>query len=180
MRLAELQQEAARLMALYAEHVRHLSAMSLTDISAASDMFLVELFRELFDLPGLRNLNEEKSNFSGLDLGDENAGRAFQVTADRSLSKVLDGLQKSIQAGHHKKIPTRLWVADAGRVQGCTNSPADEEHQVLLPMALAGGGDFVTMPVTQHFSSHVSIIGVFLEREIVTEILGDLVRVRVA
>jgi RNA 3'-terminal phosphate cyclase (ATP) len=51
--------------------------------------------------------------------------------------------------------------------------------QLLLPMALAGGGEFVTMPVTQHFESHVSIIGAFLARKVVTENVGDLVKVRV-
>jgi RNA 3'-terminal phosphate cyclase (ATP) len=51
--------------------------------------------------------------------------------------------------------------------------------QLLLPMALAGEGEFSTMPVTQHFESHVEIIGKFLDRKIFTESVGDLVRVRV-
>jgi hypothetical protein len=46
-------------------------------------------------------------------------------------------------------------------------------------MALAGGGEIVTMPVTQHFESHVAIIKAFLSRKIVTENVGDLVRVRI-
>jgi RNA 3'-terminal phosphate cyclase len=46
-------------------------------------------------------------------------------------------------------------------------------------MALAGGGEFVTMPVTQHFESHVAIIGKFLDQKVLTESVGDLVRVRV-
>jgi RNA 3'-terminal phosphate cyclase (ATP) len=51
--------------------------------------------------------------------------------------------------------------------------------QLLLPMALAGGGEFVTMPVTQDFESHVEIIRKFLERKIGTENVRDFVRVRV-
>lgn len=51
--------------------------------------------------------------------------------------------------------------------------------QLLLPMALAGGGEFVTMPVTQHFESHVEIIGAFLNSKVETEKVGDLVRVRI-
>jgi RNA 3'-terminal phosphate cyclase len=47
-------------------------------------------------------------------------------------------------------------------------------------MALAGGGEFVTMPVTEHIESHVSIIGAFLNREIVLSSQADRVRVRVA
>jgi RNA 3'-terminal phosphate cyclase (ATP) len=51
--------------------------------------------------------------------------------------------------------------------------------QSLLPMALAGDGEFVTMPVTQHFESHVGIIEKFFSRKVVTENMGDLVLVRV-
>ena len=47
-------------------------------------------------------------------------------------------------------------------------------------MALAGGGEFVTMPVTPHFESHVGVIEKFLNKRIVTETLdGDLVAVRI-
>jgi len=92
-------------MALYVQEAKNLSAMSLTDISAASDMFLLELFRELFDLPHLRNVNADKPNFPGIDLGDEVAGRAFQITADPSLAKVLSTLQTSIKHGVHETYP---------------------------------------------------------------------------
>jgi RNA 3'-terminal phosphate cyclase (ATP) len=51
--------------------------------------------------------------------------------------------------------------------------------QLLLPMALAGGGEFRTMPVTQHFSSHVSIIEKFLSKRVVTEDREGLVYVKV-
>jgi RNA 3'-terminal phosphate cyclase len=64
-------------------------------------------------------------------------------------------------------------------VQGSTNSPADEEHQLLLPMALAGGGEFVTMPVTENFESHVGIIEKFLARRVMAEGKDGLVHVRV-
>ena len=60
------------------------------------------------------------------------------------------------------------------------NGPADEEHQLLPPMALAGGREFVTMPVTQHFESHVEILKAFLSQKIAVSEEGNLVRVRVA
>jgi len=34
--------------------------------------------------------------------------------------------------------------------------------QLLLPMALAGGGEFTTLPVNAHFQSHALIIETFL------------------
>jgi hypothetical protein len=33
-----------------------------------------------------------------------------------------------------------------GNICRSTNSPANEEHQLLRPMALAGEGEFLTMP----------------------------------
>jgi RNA 3'-terminal phosphate cyclase (ATP) len=54
--------------------------------------------------------------------------------------------------------------------------PAD---QLLLPMALVGGEEFRTMPVTQHFASHVAIIEKFLARRVTTESKDGLVYVRV-
>ena len=51
--------------------------------------------------------------------------------------------------------------------------------QLLLPTALAGGGEFTTMPVTQHFESHVEIIRKFLSRRVVTDNSGNSVGVRV-
>jgi RNA 3'-terminal phosphate cyclase (ATP) len=51
--------------------------------------------------------------------------------------------------------------------------------QLLLPMALVGGGEFLTLPVTQHFNSHVSILRAFLNRNVRTESVGNLVQVRV-
>ena len=41
-------------------------------------------------------------------------------------------------------------------------------------------GEFVTMPVTQHFDSHLSIIGALLNRKVVVSNQGDLVQVRIS
>ena len=38
--------------------------------------------------------------------------------------------------------------------------------QLLLPMALAGGGEFTTLPVSAHFQSHAAIIEAFLGRQV--------------
>jgi hypothetical protein len=104
MRLMDLQLEVADLMALYAHHQRHLSAMSMY-ISGPSETFCLELFQEMFDLPNLRNLNADKANYPGIDLGDDVARRAFQITADPKLPKVLTTLKKSLKAGVTSKYP---------------------------------------------------------------------------
>lgn len=51
--------------------------------------------------------------------------------------------------------------------------------QLLLPMALTGGGEFITMPVTQHFISHVSVIEKFLNESVVTKESEGLISVSI-
>jgi hypothetical protein len=105
MRLTELQAELARLLAFFVLEVKANGALSHTDISDASATLFLEVFRELFDLPGLRDLNAEKANFPGIDLGDDIKGRAFQVTADGRLAKILKTLKVSIDSKVHEKYP---------------------------------------------------------------------------
>lgn len=96
MRLEQLRQEIRFLLAQFVTEVEA-SVADGGDISSASEAFLVELFREVFELPRLKNLNLEKSNFPGLDLGDEAAGVGFQITADARLSKVLETLRTVVK-----------------------------------------------------------------------------------
>lgn len=105
MELEDLLTEAARLLAQFSAEVKAASAASLTDISTASDMFLLELLRETFGLKDLRNLNAERANFPGLDLADDTARVAFQVTAERDLGKILSTLKTSMAHGLHKRYP---------------------------------------------------------------------------
>ena len=103
MELEDLLTEAARLLGRFSAEVKAAGAASLNDIGVASDMFLVELLRETYGLQGLRNLNAEKANFPGLDLADDTAGVAFQVTSERDLPKMLKTLKTSIAHGLHKR-----------------------------------------------------------------------------
>jgi len=104
-RVEDLHVEIRRLLVQFSQEVKAASAMGQTDISDASDMLLVELLQETFNLPNLRSLNAEKANFPGLDLADDAAGRAFQVTADRKLAKILRTLSKSLKHSLQTKYP---------------------------------------------------------------------------
>jgi RNA 3'-terminal phosphate cyclase (ATP) len=72
-------------------------------------------------------------------------------------------------------------AVDAARSYLASEAPVGRHlaDQLLLPMALAGEGEFTTMPVTQHFESHVAIIEKFLSRRVVTENVGSVVNVSV-
>jgi hypothetical protein len=85
--------------------------MGLTDRSAISETFCLELFREVFELPHLQDLNAERSNAPGLDLGDETTGIAFQITSTPAAEKVKKTLTTTIDAGLHLKYPhVRIFV----------------------------------------------------------------------
>lgn len=81
MRKQTLLTGARDLLALFIHKVEGSKALGFTDLNKISEGFVLELFRELFSLPALRDLNEEQENFPGLDLGDDTKGIAFQVTA---------------------------------------------------------------------------------------------------
>lgn len=63
-----------------------------------------------------------------------------------------------------------------------TSTVAVDEHladQLLLPMALHGGGKFSTFPVSEHFNSQASVIRLFLNRNIITSSQSGVVHVGV-
>jgi len=64
------------------------------DINKICEDVFCGIFKELFDLDHLRNLNaEEKQNFPGIDLADDQARVAIQVTSDKTLDKVKETLK---------------------------------------------------------------------------------------
>jgi hypothetical protein len=103
--------EARDLLTLFVTRIKASAALGHTDINTISENVLLEFFRIVFTLPGLRNLNHERKNFPGLDLADDTAGVAFQVTATPDIQKVKETLQAVLQAGLETKYPRiRLYI----------------------------------------------------------------------
>jgi RNA 3'-terminal phosphate cyclase (ATP) len=134
--------------------------------------------RELEIVGKMLNWTAENLHIRGLS-GEFGPGNALTLTVEHEhITEVFTAFgEKGVSA---ESVAKR--AVDEARNYLATEAVVGPHlaDQLLLPMALAGGGEFVTMPVTQHFESHVAIIGKFLERKIVTESVGDLVRVRVA
>lgn len=67
------------------------SAMQLHDINRLAEGVVLGLFREIYGLKNLRSLNAtEKKNFPAVDLADDIARVAVQVTATPSLDKIKE------------------------------------------------------------------------------------------
>jgi hypothetical protein len=111
MKQQALLNEARDLLTLFVTRVKGAAALGHTDINVISEGVLLELFRIVFSLPDLRNLNHERKNFPGLDLAADTAGVAFQVTSTPDLAKIKETLQTVLQAGLQDKYPrVRVYV----------------------------------------------------------------------
>jgi len=76
-------------MSLFVTEIKSFTAMSRTDSNRVSETILIPLFKELYGFAKLRNVNStEKINFPGIDLADDDARVAIQVTSTSNNDKV--------------------------------------------------------------------------------------------
>ncbi|MEW8192557.1 MAG: SMEK domain-containing protein, partial [Candidatus Thiodiazotropha sp.] len=101
----------------FAHQIETAGAMQLYDINKISEDLICGLMRELFDLPNLKNLNaEKKKNYPGIDLADDTARVAIQVTATSGIEKIKGTLETFISHDLHNEYD-RLIVYILGRKQ---------------------------------------------------------------
>jgi len=86
-----------------AAQAKQRARLHLFDIHIHVEDFIKEVLNRALQLE-LVNLNAERSNNPGLDLGDGASGWAFQVTADKSSGKIKETLKK-ISDEQKKKYP---------------------------------------------------------------------------
>ena len=86
------------------QQVKSRSGLQLFDLNRYLEDFFKDVLNIVYGYK-LINLNEERSNNPGLDLGDEVAKVAFQVTSTKNSSKVNETLKKAAkQVGKFPKI----------------------------------------------------------------------------
>lgn len=69
------------------------NSLGLTDLSVFCENYFKDILNITMDLK-LENLNIQKSNFKGLDLGDEKKSIAFQITTTNTKQKIEKTLNK--------------------------------------------------------------------------------------
>lgn len=78
-------------------------AMGHLDVNRICEDVICGVFRELYGFENLRNLNvDEQQNYPGIDLADDEARVAIQVTSDKSLQKIKDSITTAIKHGLHQ------------------------------------------------------------------------------
>ena len=104
MRQQELLNELRDLLGQFAYQVEAGSAMQLYDVNKIAEDLILGLMKQLCDFSNLRNLNvEEKKNFPGIDLADDQARVAVQVTSTASLEKIKDTIKTFHSHGLNQK-----------------------------------------------------------------------------
>lgn len=103
MKHLDLLNEFRDLISQLRSEVEAASAMQLYDTHRVSEQAICGVIRELYDFTGLRSLNKERSNFPGIDLADDGARVAIQVTATADLVKIKSTLDTFIRHKLHQK-----------------------------------------------------------------------------
>jgi len=85
-------------MSIFVAQVKGATAMGRTDINRVSETVVIPLFSHIFGFKKLRNLNyTESSNFPGIDLADDLARVAIQITSTATIDKVKETLQTFVR-----------------------------------------------------------------------------------
>ena len=105
-----MQYKISELFSTFVTMVNGANAMGKFDINTVSEDVLVPLLSNIYGYKNLRNLNHaEKQNFPGIDLADDNARIAIQVTSDPSINKIKESLKLFVQNELYKKYDTVLF-----------------------------------------------------------------------
>lgn len=103
MNLQKLQDRINELMSIFVHQVKGFTAMGRTDINKIAETILVPLLAEVYGYTNLKNLNSEDINYPGIDLADDTARVAFQITSTPDSEKVKKTLRKFIEYKLYEK-----------------------------------------------------------------------------
>ena len=92
-------------MSNFVTTVESANSAGRTDINKDSETVLIPLLAEVYGYKNLRSLNTtEYANFPAIDLADDEAKVAFQVTSTTNIDKVKDTLRKFIATRPAQKV----------------------------------------------------------------------------
>ncbi len=99
MRSQNLQNRIVELFSIFVAQVKGHTAMGRTDINRIAETVLIPILKEVYGYQDLKNLNDSEgnNNYPAIDLGDETARIAIQVTATSDSEKIKDTLRGFIK-----------------------------------------------------------------------------------
>lgn len=97
------------------------------DLTKFCEDFIREVLNICFDL-NLKNLNQTRSNFPGLDLGDKKNKKAYQITSQKTSAKINETLVKIID--NDEKNYDNFYVFIVGEKQTSYTIDADNAKKI--------------------------------------------------
>jgi hypothetical protein len=113
MRSLNLQTRIAELLSIFVTQIKSHTAMGRTDINRVAESVLIPILKEVYGYQSLKNLNDFNgiNNYPAIDLGDETAKVAIQVTATPDSEKIKHTLEKFLEHGlHHIYERVQIYV----------------------------------------------------------------------
>ncbi len=89
-------------LASVSHQLEYRSKLGLFDLNVITEDFIKNILNLVYDY-GLINLNEDKNNFPGYDLGDEVKQIGFQITVTKNIEKIRVTLERAVK--NKKKFP---------------------------------------------------------------------------
>ncbi|MEW8372652.1 MAG: SMEK domain-containing protein [Candidatus Thiodiazotropha sp.] len=133
MKHAELINQFREGLASISREVEISTSMSHFDINLICENLFCGVLKELYDLPGLRNLNDdERKNYPGIDLADDDARIAIQVTSDKSLEKIKDTIKKIITYKLYEKYDEFFVYCLTSKQNSYSQESIDKECQGMF------------------------------------------------
>lgn len=111
------------------------SAMQLYDAHKIAEQVICGLLRELYGYSGMRNLNAEQSNFPGIDLADDTARIAVQVTATADLAKIKHTLETFAKHKLHERYDRLIIYILTARQSSYSQSAIDSASGGFFPFS---------------------------------------------
>jgi hypothetical protein len=90
-------------IAILSNEIGRSGKLTFLNIHKQCENLIKRILNTAFDYQ-LEDLNDGKNNFFGLDIGDKTNSLAFQISSDKSSSKVNDALEKVIKHEHYKSF----------------------------------------------------------------------------
>lgn len=116
MNLADIRSRIAYLLALSSKEVETQNAMGQFDINTVAETVFVPIFQIVFNNHNLRDLNLPRKSFPAVDLGDDDARIAIQVTATPTIDKVKETLRVFLKYQLEKRFDTvKIYILTARR-----------------------------------------------------------------
>jgi tetratricopeptide (TPR) repeat protein len=120
--LQEIQNKIQVLLTQWIGEIKSETNFGQNDKKTISEIVLAELLREIYGYEHLKTLNANAGfNFPGIDLGDEQARVAIQVTATPSSEKILHTLEQFLKYEQYKNFDRLIVYILTEKQQGYSN-----------------------------------------------------------